>query len=63
MSDWLALISERVESGELGLDISYPDIVILFPLIIICGISILLTVMWLLVVWEYVRLKDKQNSK
>ena len=63
MSKYLLLISEHAEMEELGLNFSYPDIVILLPLVIICGISILLIVLWLLVVWEYLRLRDKQDSK
>ena len=63
MSKCLVLISERAKIEELVLDFSYPDVRVLLPVAILCEISILLTVLWLLVVWEYVRLGDKQNSK
>jgi hypothetical protein len=58
MSKCLVLISERVKVEELGLDFSYPDVWDLLPVAILCVISILFTVLWLLAVWEYVRLRD-----
>ena len=61
MSNWLKVISEHAKIEELGLDFPYPDVWDLLPVAIICGISILFTVMWLLAVWEYVRLKDRRE--
>ena len=63
MSKCLMLISERAEVEELGLDFSYLDVGDLLPITILCGISLLLTALWLLAVWEYVRLKDQTRSK
>jgi hypothetical protein len=60
ISEWFQFISEPKKSEELGLDFSYPDVWDLLPVTILCGISILFTVLWLLAVWEYVRLKDRQ---
>ena len=61
MNNCLVLISERVKFEEFGLDFSYPDVWDLLPVAILCGISLLLTALWLLVVWEYVRLKGRQK--
>ena len=61
MSNWLTLISEHAKIEELGLDFSYPDVWDLLPVAILCVISILFTVLWLLAVWEYVRLKDRRG--
>ena len=52
MSTWIKLISETMEPETPGLDLSYPDIGCLLPVAIICGISILLAGLWLLVVLE-----------
>ena len=62
MSKCLVLISERANIKELGLDFSYLDVGDLLPVAILCGISILFTVLWLLAVWEYVRLKERQHQ-
>jgi len=54
MSKCLVLISESVKIEELGLDFPYPDVWVLLPVAILCVISILFTVLWLLAIWEYV---------
>ena len=54
MRKCLVLISEHAKIEELGLDFPYPDVWDLLPVVILCGISILLTVLWLLAVCEYV---------
>ncbi len=61
MSKCLVLISERAKFEELRLDFSYPDVWDLLPVAILCGISILLTALWLLTIWVYVLLKDRQQ--
>ena len=63
MSKCLVLVSESVKFEELGLDFSYPDVGDLLPVTIFCGISILFTALWLLSVWEYVQLRERQDSK
>ena len=50
----LMMISEPVKVEKTGLYFTYLDTWDLLPVAIICGISILLTVLWLLVVWAYV---------
>lgn len=45
MSKCLVLISENAKIVELGLDFSYPDVWDLLPVAILCGISILFTVL------------------
>jgi hypothetical protein len=59
ISKCLMWISEHTKIGEQGLDVSYLDLWDLLPIAILCGISILFTVLWLLAVWEYVWLKDR----
>ena len=61
MSKCLVLISDRAKIEELVLDFSCPDIVDMMPIVILCVISFLFTALWLLVVWEYVRLRDRQQ--
>jgi len=61
MSKCLVLISEHAKIEELGLDFSYPDIGDLLPVAILCGISVLLTVLWLLAVCEYLCLRGRQK--
>jgi len=63
MSKCLLLISECAKIEELGLDFSYPDLLDLLPVAILCGISILFTVLWLLAVWEYVWLRDRKQCR
>ena len=60
MSKCLVLISERAKVEELGLDFSYPDVWDLLPVAVLCVISILFTVLWLLVLWEYVQRRTRQ---
>ena len=62
MSNWLAAISERGGTEELGLEFSYPDVGELLPVAVVCVISILLTALWLLAVWEYVVLRGKRRG-
>lgn len=61
MNKCLVLISEHAKIEELGLDFSYPDVWDLLPVAILCVISILFTVLWLLTVWEYVWLKYRRR--
>jgi len=63
MNTWIELISKTIRSESLRLNIPYPDIRDLLPLAIICGISILLSALWLLALCEYTWLKDKYLSK
>ena len=62
MSNWLVMIPEHTKVEELGLNIFYPDVWNLLSVIMLCGISILFTVFWLLAVWEYVWLKDRRQN-
>lgn len=56
-------ISEHIKSEEMVLDYFYPDIADLIPLIIICGISLLLTILWLILVLECVRPRKRKDCK
>jgi hypothetical protein len=60
MSNWLALIFESIKVEKPGPNFTYPDVSDLWPVAILCVISILFTALWLLAVWEYVRLKGRQ---
>ena len=62
MSKWLELVSERAEVEELVLDFSYPDIVDLMPVVVICVISVMSIVLWLLVVWIYTQNKMRPEN-
>ena len=59
MNTWVELISKTIRSESLRLNIPYPDIEDLLHVAIICGISILLSALWLLVLCEYTWLKVK----
>jgi hypothetical protein len=53
MNEWLKVISESMNPAGLGLKLSYPNLGDFLPVAIICGVSIVLTALWLLVVFEY----------
>ena len=53
MNKCLMLISESMETEELRLNFVYLDIWDLIPVVILCAISILLSVLWLLVLAKY----------
>jgi hypothetical protein len=62
MNKWFELVSERAEVEELVLDFSYPDIVDLMPVVVICVISVMSIVIWLLVVWKYTQNKIQPEN-
>jgi hypothetical protein len=57
MNKWIESISETIRPESFRLNFSYPDIMDLLPVAIICGISILLAGLWLLAILEYTWLK------
>lgn len=59
MNEWLKAISESMDPGQLGLDICYPSLRDLLPVAVLCVISILCILLWLLAVWQYAWPKDK----
>jgi len=63
MNTWIESISKTIMPESLRLNIPYPDIKHLLPVAIICGISILLSALWLLAFCEYTWLKGKYLSK
>jgi len=63
MGKCLVLISESVKYEEFGLDFPYPNVWDLLPVAILCVISILLTALWLLALWEYIWLRDRQRRE
>lgn len=63
MSKWSELTYERMKPEELGIGLFHLEIEDLMPVFMLCNISILFTMLWLLIVFEYVRLRDKQDYK
>lgn len=59
----LVTITEHAKVEELGLDFYYPDMADLLPLIIICGISLLLAILWLILVLECIRPRERKDCK
>lgn len=59
MKEWLNAISESMDPGRLGLDISYPTLWDLLPIAVLCVISILCILLRLLTVWQYAWPRDK----
>lgn len=57
MNTWIELINRPVKPEVWGLNLSYLDIKDLIPVVVIFGISILLSILWLLAIWEYTWLK------
>ena len=54
------MIFEHARIEELKLDFFYPDAWDLLPVAVLCVITILFTVLWMLAVWEYMRRRIKQ---
>ncbi len=63
MNGWLKIISEPMAAPEFGLDLSYPGLNDLLPAAIICGVSILLTTLWVVATSDYARPKDKDLAR
>lgn len=53
MSRCLVLISEGARRKEPGLDLSHLDAGDLVPVVILCAVSIVLSVLWLVVIAKY----------
>ena len=63
MNGWLKIISEPVTVPEFGLDLPYPGLNDLLPVAIICGVSVLLTALWVLAMSGCTRPKDKDLAR
>ena len=63
MNGWLKIISEPVNAPELGLDLAYPRLNDLLPIAIVCGVSILLTALWVLAVSRYASPKGRDLAR
>ena len=63
MNGWLKIIAEPVTAPEFGLDLAYPGFSDLLPVAIICGVSILLTALWVLALTGYARPNDKDLAR
>lgn len=59
MKEWLNAIPESMDPGQLRLDIGYPTLWDLLPIAVVCVISILCILLWLLAVWEYAWPRDR----
>lgn len=63
MNAWIELISEPIGTGPSGLDLVLPDTTMFTPLAVVCGVSLLLTALWTLGVWEYLWLKQHEKYR
>ena len=63
MNAWIESISESIRTGPSDLQISHLYEVILTPVAVICGVSLLLTMLWVLGVWEYLWLKQCDKDR
>jgi len=54
MTSWIESVAEPMNMGQFELNLLSLDARVLLPVIVICGISLLLTALWVLGVWEYV---------
>jgi len=63
MNGWLKIISEPVNIPEFGLDLPYPGLDDLLPVAMICGVSILLTALWVLAMSGYARSRDRDLAQ
>ncbi len=63
MNGWLKIISEPVNAPDFGLDLAYPGLNDLLPVAVICGVSILLTTLWVLATSGYTRPKDQRLAR
>ena len=63
MNGWLKAISEPVNAPELGWDLAYPGLNDLLPVAIVCGVSIVLTALWVLAMSGYARPKGKDLAR
>lgn len=63
MNAWIETVSEPVRTGVSDLQMSYLYEAIFTPVAVICGVSLLLTVLWTLGVWEYLWLKQHDKDR
>lgn len=63
MNGWLKIISEPVTIPEFGLDLPYPELSDLLPVAMICGVSILLTALWVLAMSGHARPRDRDLAQ
>ena len=63
MNAWIESISEPIRMGSLDLHISYLSKAILALMVVICGVSLLLTTLWALGVWEYLWFKQHNKDR
>ncbi len=63
MNGRLKIISEPMNAPEFGLDLAYPGSSDLLPVAIICGVSILLTALWVLATSGHARPKDTDLAR
>ena len=63
MSCWLRLIADPTEVEVIDLRVAFPMVESLLPVALVCGISILLTALWLFAVYEYTWLKRRETGR
>lgn len=62
MNGWIETVSEPMRMGPSELQMSYLYESVFTPVAMICGVSLLLTVLWTLGVWEYLWLKQRDKG-
>ena len=63
MTTWIESVAEPMNMTGFELNLLGLNASALLPVIIICGISVLLTTLWVLGVWEYMWLASKHEHK
>lgn len=63
MNAWIESISEPMRTSFSDLQTTHLYEVLLAPVAAICGVSLLLTTLWALGVWEYLWLKQRGKDR
>lgn len=63
MGQGLRVIYEQAEPGMPTFNVFYGGGADLLPIALLCGLSVLLILLWLLVVWQYVRRANIRSSQ
>jgi len=62
MTGWLEALPEPMDLRVMGPQIALPQWRDFLPIAVLCGISILCSLLWLLVEWEYAAGKSRRVS-
>ncbi len=62
MNAWNETITEPLRAATTGFSLTLPNADVLMPIAVICGVSLLLTVLWTLGVCEYTWIHQRRPS-